>query len=80
MQNGFKMTKNQEIVWVWAATKGLTLVADECNDLLARLEKVNQTARNAIDVIEDFYSMEIAEPDAWAAIRDGLGMPTKRGE
>lgn len=40
----------------------------------------NQTARNAVDVIEDFYSMDIAEPDCWQAIREGLGMTKERAK
>lgn len=41
---------------------------------------INQTARNAVDVIEDIYSMEIAEPDCWQAIREGLGMTKERAK
>lgn len=75
---GFRMTKQQATVWQWAASHGLTLLADDCNDLLWRLEEINQTARNAVDVIEDIYSMEIAEPGCWQSIREGLGMQAQR--
>lgn len=43
-----------------------------------KIARSNQTARNAVDAIEDTYSMEIAEPDAWQAIREGLGMTKER--
>lgn len=36
---GFRMSPEQNIVWEWADAHGLTLVVDECNDLLWRLEK-----------------------------------------
>ncbi len=36
---GFRLSPEQDIVWNWAAAHGLTLVADECNDLLWRLEE-----------------------------------------
>ncbi len=42
---GFRMSPEQNIVWDWAAAHGLTLVADECNDLLWRLENYNITRR-----------------------------------
>lgn len=42
------------------------------------IARSNQAARNAVAVIEDTYSMEIAEPDAWQAIRKGLGMTKER--
>ena len=77
---GFRMTAKQATVWQWAAAHGLTLLCDDCNDLLWRLEKINQTAKNAVDVIEDFYSMEIAEPESWQAIREGLGMSAQRAK
>lgn len=41
---------------------------------------VSPAARNAVDLLEDNYSMEIAEPECWEAIREALGMPAKRGE
>ncbi len=43
-----------------------------------KIARSNQTARNAVDVIEDTYSMEIAEPEAWQAIREGLGLTKER--
>lgn len=45
-----------------------------------KMTALNQTARNAVDVIEDMYSMEIAEPDCWQAIREGLGMAKERAK
>lgn len=45
-----------------------------------KIARSNQTARNAVDVIEDTYSMDIAEPDAWQAIREGLGMTKERAK
>ena len=45
-----------------------------------KMTALNQTARNAVDVIEDMYSMEIAEPDCWQAIREGLGMTKERAK
>lgn len=45
-----------------------------------KMTALNQAARNAVDVIEDFYSMEIAEPDCWQAIREGLGMTKERAK
>ncbi len=40
--DGWRMTEKQQIVWDWAAAHGLTLVADECNDLLWKLLLVEE--------------------------------------
>jgi hypothetical protein len=35
--DGWRMTEKQQIVWDWAASHGVTLLADDCNDLLWKL-------------------------------------------
>lgn len=35
--DGWRLTEKQQIVWDWATSQGLTLLADDCNDLLWRL-------------------------------------------
>lgn len=45
-----------------------------------KIARSNQAARNAVDMIEDMYSMEIAEPEIWQTIREGLGMTKERAK
>jgi len=35
--DGWRLTEKQQIVWDWATSQGLTLLADDCNDLLWKL-------------------------------------------
>lgn len=52
---GFRMSPEQNIVWDWAAAHGLTLVADECNDLLWRLEKIQKFETVDLDAMRDHF-------------------------
>jgi len=40
--DGWRLTEKQQIVWDWAASHGLTLLADDCNDLLWKLLLVEE--------------------------------------
>lgn len=43
--DGWRMTQKQQIVWEWAASHGLTLLADDCNDLLWKLLLIEEKTK-----------------------------------
>jgi hypothetical protein len=50
--HGFRLTTEQQIVWDWATSHGLTLLADDCNDLLWRLEKGRDNLSPSFDATD----------------------------
>lgn len=43
--DGWRLTQKQQIVWDWGASHGLTLLADDCNDLLWKLLLVEEKSK-----------------------------------
>jgi len=43
-------------------------------------DPLGYAAKMAVDLLEDMYSMEIAEPEAMEAIREALGMTKERAK
>ncbi len=42
--------------------------------MTTKLEEAVARARLAVDMIEDMYSMELAERESWGDIREALGL------